>query len=775
MDDMISEHLNEIWFADYLRVLSYIPDSSVNVVFSETPYEYDLVNWKSEWRCSFQLDEWIRLSLRKINSDGMFMVFDTWDNIKNTIKPIVESFKDISHKYRVLDIVDCSNYYSTSDSDIDTEKHFLLIAINEISSKNEKREKKWQSNKELLSMYSSINPLNEVWGFKSIKVNDSRPNFKSIRFLSEIINVTTDTNDIILDSLCGIGSIAIASYYTCRDFIAFAQDSYNYNYAQKEYGYVRNNVPRTVFLTLEDLDSGINGKLTKWNNRLLNSESKFTNATTANNSINDIYLAVIKLFSQFNYYKLSREDERDLISLVGNTYFTYNDYRLIGKMSVKRDLIPTHVLKDELEHLFVGLVDIDGIERGSKRVSGSRYVKKDGTGIPNIVRNSEIQVSKAGNVLFVKELNGNNKHYKMTTAVKSLREFNEYPSVRNDIQSPFYIESNRSDANEIIVQNSTPNLTTFLTYKKLNNIDYLNYISSHNILRDKFGHALKYEDIFNYYYVFKGWKIVSEFRNRKQKLVSTKLKRRDINFSIQTGSKTGDKVSLLDLRNYERYIVKSGVTKRKLVSHETMATTYYELVLRTFLQEISFNKRQKVIESYVQLIKDGKYDKRQEIPIVTAINNVSKRLTQGEKLEIHSMSKVIKDLHITTKRAEDYDLWFFYIYTLTDGTKYKLLKGIKPKTIYQVKRENTLRALEMGREIKGYFDEAKHEGKEVTFQDIANKTHLTRRVLSDKYKKYVLSEYKKRKRSMDTDAKLNKFAESMYVTRNKLNKWIQNK
>lgn len=771
------KYLNEIWYAESKRVLTTLANKSVDVVFSDIPYKYDLDYWDNNWKNSFNLAEWTSLSLSKVKEDGAFMVFESMHVIKNVIEPIVNKFKDASHDFKVIDIVDCSKYCLKENIDIYNEHMFLLIAVNKSKIGVKDREKRWLYNRQILDVFNETNIDKDLWGFKPIEVSKKRPKFKSVRLLSEIINSFTYVDDIILDSVCGIGSIPIACYYVCRDFIAFGQDSYYLNRAQRSFRYIKKYIPQSIFLIDDYSTNSINSQIDRWDNRWLYMDDypkklkKVYKVITAGMIKSDIYKQLITTSKGIVLNKDMDYQSEIFLDYFGGGYsqLGYDDYLAIGKLVAEKDFKNL----DKINSKIFNLYRESNYEYSNCYINTYRYGKffhinsKPYLKINN--RNySTYRFFEHNKVIFVEGRN-NKAVYNDTKLVTGLKKFNKdlaNDKIQNDITGSLFVKGKSHSTNEIYtvdeVGRSAQSISQvrISTYRKLTLTEFLKMSRVYLINDDGF----KLDNLYEHYCVNEGWRVISILRNKYLENYKSTLKNRNVDFVLQPKNNGGYKVSLLDLRNYERYFGKN-VSKTRIKSFNKIAIDYYETVLMVMINNCVDCTGQELVVFYKSLFHSGKYANKYGSLVVSAVNNLLGNIQENNYVNIGSINKLVLKLHITSKRAIDYDLRFFYIYTLKGDTKHKLLKGKMPKSMATIRERNRNDTLILGKRINDYLSEG------LTYKDVVSKINLTRRIVAEKHKTFVLNQYKHHKRSLNTDAKLIDFANAMNITVNKLHKW----
>lgn len=250
------KYIDKIKRMGYQELLEDIPDSSIDVLLTDPPYNIKIADWDN----NFDLNAWLDDILPKIKSDGMVMIFNTKANIDRIIKPKIEGFYDEDHDYTVVDTIAWGKTNPRSNIDTVRQFEFLLIAYNNYKTSKSDRHyvgdfdpmfsnEEWQTAMELkiFAPDKEDNSAIEDKDKESSK-NEEHPDPKPIRLISSLIRKYTRLNDIIVDNFSGSASIAVASYYLSRHFVACDIKEPYVTRGNERLKKIKKTLPRTIFL-----------------------------------------------------------------------------------------------------------------------------------------------------------------------------------------------------------------------------------------------------------------------------------------------------------------------------------------------------------------------------------------------------------------------------------------------------------------------------------------------------------------------------------------------
>ena len=715
MTEIPSELLDTIQNCSYQELMSKIPDTSVDVLFTDPPY--NLMIQGEKWDKDFNMELWLKSVLPKVKEDGLLLIFNTKDNIERIIIPFLEDFHDDQHTFQVLKVIDWSKTNPRQNIDTYRKHEFLLVASNISKVRDENPE-------DMGRMFQNIFDFNIEWDtakeLKIFQLNDANkkkhPTAKPIRLLEQIIRKTTKVDDVVMDTTSGTGSIAIASYRMCRHFIAceldkqYAEDSI---YRLKQ---IQRNVPRSPFIT----DWHSSSYIELWNEEELTGEkSNYSHGWTRTNkfinefrtmSVDEIRKVVVKAL-----YKFDKDKEMNSLEklVVNQRYFEVEDNL-------------DELLETNNDYELAGLKDYDELYDtvGRKAVELNLYSTSEILG--------ELRTLMSINNAYI---DTDNREKSLKAIIKDI---NNIPA-------------------KLIADGQNVNMKTILQVFK-------------GLLYDAKVCELA-KDIEEHYYNYKGWKMINIVVNCRYK---TDIKK---DFRLYHAKDRFFFNGVLDdLKNFERFIIAKlidGESGKGIKDYEELVSFYYKEVF-IYL----FNEDNSLLNVYKKLLDEGFYSDLNERFIRDGIKYIATATQHenmfGQPFSINnsvSMNELVRKLHITRDRAFKYDLKDLYLYTVSRRTRNRIVNSTvatMPKSIEEVQKERLDKRIEIGKDVKQYLDEG------LNISQVAGKIKLSRRLVSAKYKDYVLSEYKseRRKKKLQTSQDLVTFAKRMHLTLYKLNKLI---
>ncbi|MFH5811721.1 DNA methyltransferase [Companilactobacillus sp. FL22-1] len=258
MSQIPGKYIDKIKCMSYQDLLEDIPNSSIDVLLTDPPYDIKIANWDS----GFNLEDWLDTVLPKIAIDGIVMIFNTKANIDRIIKPKIENFYDKDHDFTVVDTIAWGKTNPRKNIDTVRQFEFLLIAYNNYNTSKSDRyysgdfdplfsNEEWETAKELKIFAPDKEDKATVKEDKdkdATKKDDEHPDPKPIRLLVNLIRKYTRIDDIIIDNFSGSASIAVASYYMSRQFVACDIERKYVDRGNKRLSKIKKTLPRTLFI-----------------------------------------------------------------------------------------------------------------------------------------------------------------------------------------------------------------------------------------------------------------------------------------------------------------------------------------------------------------------------------------------------------------------------------------------------------------------------------------------------------------------------------------------
>lgn len=224
--------LNTITHSKFEDFLPLIPDNSVDVLFTDPPYNIAIA-W---WDYDFDFVSWLDLVVPKIKDDGLVMIWNTKEIIDKRFIPYFES-----KGWIVLDSFNWGKTNPRPSLDLYRQFEHLFIAYksNDMD--------KFNPDEYILNITQS-----EVWlsQFESaIYKNDvEHKTKKPVSLLERVLLEFTNINDVILDTTSGSGSIPLACWSTHRQFLACEMDEEHVKESNQRLEDAKKDIVRSMFL-----------------------------------------------------------------------------------------------------------------------------------------------------------------------------------------------------------------------------------------------------------------------------------------------------------------------------------------------------------------------------------------------------------------------------------------------------------------------------------------------------------------------------------------------
>lgn len=223
--------VDKIYNMDCIDGMKKIDDESINLVFSDIPFNINIGKRTKSRHNGFKgksykdnlsdkkyfdlINSWIKESHRILKYDGTIIVMTGWTNLKDILNSLdVNNFYILNH---------CIVKYAFG---VYTKKRFVTSHYHIIFAT--KSNKLWTFNKQ--KKYDE-----DVWmmnrEFKSKELNHPCPT--TYEWVKKIILTSSNENDLILDSFMGTGTTSLACIKTNRHFIGFEISEEYCNIANK--------------------------------------------------------------------------------------------------------------------------------------------------------------------------------------------------------------------------------------------------------------------------------------------------------------------------------------------------------------------------------------------------------------------------------------------------------------------------------------------------------------------------------------------------------------
>ncbi|MFH5811722.1 hypothetical protein [Companilactobacillus sp. FL22-1] len=356
-------------------------------------------------------------------------------------------------------------------------------------------------------------------------------------------------------------------------------------------------------------------------------------------------------------------------------------------------------------------------------------------------------------------------------------QLNEYSSGETQHELKEVIKVNLEDFSKVSEDNFT-----MLNDKTDEIIDSLikssNEVNMRNILKVfqqylSFLHVKLEDDIVTHYCNYKGWKMIAILRQQESYKFRKALENRAVNlttdykisrfyYSKNVIDRNVFYDSLLeDLKKYERYVMNCYIDKSPQY-YEDLLSSYYEIVLT------ALTLRDNSIDKYMSMVNSGYYNsKTNEKYLRKSIKCVYNKRIEGN-LKLDKLDIICKKLHITTARAQEYDLRFMMLHTgLSQWMKSNLKSDNQSKKKSLLKAKWCRESYEKGRLAWKYHIKDKKTFKQIADESLVNLKD--RELISKKYYFYIKEEFVKRDLS---EEQYNDFADEMSITLNQFNKHV---
>lgn len=224
--------LNTITHSKFEDFLPRIPNQSVDVLFTDPPYNIAIASWDYD----FQFIDWLDLVVPKVKDDGLIMIWNTKEIIDKRFIPYFRS-----KGWIVLDSFNWGKTNPRPSLDLYRQFEHLFIAYKGNAMN------KFDTDEYILNITQS-----EVWlsQFESAiyKTDSDHGTKKPVGLLERILLDFTSINDVVLDTTSGSGSIPLACWSTHRNFIACEIDEEHAEKSNLRLDDAKKEIPRSVFI-----------------------------------------------------------------------------------------------------------------------------------------------------------------------------------------------------------------------------------------------------------------------------------------------------------------------------------------------------------------------------------------------------------------------------------------------------------------------------------------------------------------------------------------------
>ena len=241
--------INQIINSTYQDYLKNIPDKSVDVLFTDPPYNQNIKEHNgstADWDKDFNFTEWLNMILPKVRDTGIILIFNTNESIANIIRPYILDYDQNDANYEIVPLVEWRKTNPRSNLINIRKSEYILVAYNNAQDNPHVYDEHFYEATNG-TFFQSANELGIFQGQPN-KNGKKHPTSKPIRLLVKLINHFTLPDDIILDTFSGSGSIPLAAWYTHHNYLACEMDPEYQKESVQRLKEVKHDIPRTVFL-----------------------------------------------------------------------------------------------------------------------------------------------------------------------------------------------------------------------------------------------------------------------------------------------------------------------------------------------------------------------------------------------------------------------------------------------------------------------------------------------------------------------------------------------
>ena len=204
--------LDRIYNMDCLKGIKQLDDDSVDIVFTDPPYNVgkdygvskdNLPDWKY-----IQFIGHLIIELQRVARKGYAFYVD-WKHFQKYWKLLPDATPIIIYKKSTGNIKD--------EHGIMQHHHIILTNI--------------KTSKQVKSIWDDVRVLGEGFYFREEKFN--HPAQTTLKGTKKFIEFFTDEGDVVLDPFCGIGTTAVACKLLNRHFVGFELNEKFYNISLK--------------------------------------------------------------------------------------------------------------------------------------------------------------------------------------------------------------------------------------------------------------------------------------------------------------------------------------------------------------------------------------------------------------------------------------------------------------------------------------------------------------------------------------------------------------
>lgn len=234
----------QLYNGDCIDVMQQIPDKSIDGIISDPPYavnfKNDFYNDDKDFVLS-QMPLWYKEWYRVLKDNCYMFLFVGVKTLHNWIEEGIKAgftYKNIiaTRSFNNGAPTPKNNFgfqfqpvllFSKGDGKAFNKVDFIPTSAEWLKDKRNKNPKPYT--------YAYPNWIKTEWAFASAKnsVKNNHPNEKNVELIKFFVELSTNENEIVLDSFMGCGTTGIACQKTKRDFIGIELDTNYFNIAKE--------------------------------------------------------------------------------------------------------------------------------------------------------------------------------------------------------------------------------------------------------------------------------------------------------------------------------------------------------------------------------------------------------------------------------------------------------------------------------------------------------------------------------------------------------------
>ena len=219
--------LNKIYNEDCLDGMKRIPDSSVDMILADPPYNISVENNLKtmgrsgidfgDWDKQFDLIGWIKIACQSLKKGGTIIIFNDWKNLGYISKEL--------EKNNIV-VKDMIRWEKTNPMPRNRDRRYICDF--EVAVVGVKKSGAWTFNRKN-ETYDRGKMIYPIVSGKEKTIHSTQ---KPIALFNELILRHSNENEVVLDPFIGSGTTAISCLNTDRNFIGFELNKEYFEIAQ---------------------------------------------------------------------------------------------------------------------------------------------------------------------------------------------------------------------------------------------------------------------------------------------------------------------------------------------------------------------------------------------------------------------------------------------------------------------------------------------------------------------------------------------------------------